>query len=98
MFKFSTKEKKSNVKVIEKMDNTDSSAIVVGEFEISTPSGSTDIIVGALLDNTPLCTMSNTSSCPVGFVSSNVCIGKDDADLNTHVCVMAVNYTTPSSN
>jgi len=97
MFKFITKEKKSNIKVIEKMDNTDSSAIVVGEFKISTPSGTTDIIVGALLDNTPLCTMSNTS-CPVGFVSSDVCIGKDDADPNTHVCVMAINYTTPSSN
>lgn len=94
MSKFQKVEKFSNNNLIEKMDDN-TEIVIVGEFEVKTPSCTTDIILGISLDNTAMCTIKSTDNCPAGFVSSSFCAGQNNTDVNTTYCVMDSNYVIP---
>ena len=82
-------------KVVERMDEM-GDILVMGDGKISTPSGATDMIISITLDDVSMCTIKSTDSCPVGFKSSNICVGQNDSDINTNHCVVDTNYISPS--
>ena len=81
-------------KKIENYNPDDVPLLVIGNYQFSTPSGKNDVIVTVALDNTPICTISKTDTCPTGFMSSQICSTLNNS--NTNVCVMDSSYNSPS--
>ena len=88
---FKKVEKYTN-KVIEKMDIEISGTIT--QVDIFTPSSiipSYEFDVVATNLSIPMCTIKSTDTCPVGFKNSDLCVGQNDADVNTNMCVQTLN-------
>ena len=82
MFRLNKKEN------IETMENS-TSMIIISESKLVTPSSTTDIIMGTILDNTPICSMKKNEPCIAGFKSSDNCITNND---NSNICVLDPNF------
>jgi hypothetical protein len=82
MSKFQKVVKHENSKIIEKMNTSgESGVLIIGAFEIVSDSNSNNM-------NNAMCTIKATNVCPTGFVSSNMCVGQSETDDNTNYCVL----------
>jgi hypothetical protein len=88
-------------KLIEKMASINNEVdIILSNVDINTPSGvqsgiEIDIMSGIMSASIPMCTIQTTDTCPVGFMKSTFCMGQNNTDVNTNICVQ--NYNTPSN-
>jgi hypothetical protein len=69
--------------------------LVIGNFEYATPSGNSNVLVTVALDNTPICTMSPSDSCPTGYKLSDVCSTVNTPNKN--ICVLDSSYAPSGS-